>query len=90
MRGSQKKPQNQAMFNALFVLLRPAAKDLETIYVQQQGLTANQAEQATALAMMELLYQSTVNFAPGLGGEPVNPSALMQYHPRYAILASPQ
>lgn len=87
---SQKSPQNEAMFDALFLLLRPAAKDLETVYIQQQGLTTKDAEQASALAMMELLYQSTINFAPGLGGDPVDPLTLVHYKPRYAILASPQ
>jgi uncharacterized protein len=87
---SQKSPENQAMFNKLFALLRPAAMDLETIYVQEQGLTTAQAEQATALAMMELLYQSTINFAPGLGAGPVQAAAYKSYQPRYPIIASPQ
>ena len=87
---SQKSPDNQAMFNKLFALLRPAATDLDTIYVQQQGLTANDAAQATALAMMELLYQSTINFAPNLGSGPAAPAAYKSYQPRYPILANPQ
>ena len=87
---SQKTPENQTMFNKLFTLLRPAALDLEQVYVQQQGLTTNEAQQATALAMMELLYQSTINFAPGLGAGPAVASAYKHYTPRYPILASPQ
>jgi uncharacterized protein len=87
---SQKSPQNQAQFNRLFALLRPAAVDLNTIYVQQQGLSTSDAEQATALAMMELLYQSTINFAPGLAGGPADPAVYKHYQPRYPILASPQ
>jgi uncharacterized protein YecT (DUF1311 family) len=87
---SQKSGQNQSMFNNLFALMRPAAADLQAIYVQQQGLTASQAEQATALAMMELLYQATINIAPELGGEPADPSSFARYQPKYAILVSPQ
>jgi uncharacterized protein len=87
---SQESPENQAQFNKLFALLRPAAQDLDTIYVQQQGLSASDAEQATALAMMELLYQSTINFAPGLGSGPADAAAYKHYQPRYPILASPQ
>jgi len=87
---SQKSAQNQAQFTQLFTLLRPAAMDLQTIYVQQQGLTANDAAQATAIAMMELLYQSTVNFAPALGSGPAQAAAFKNYQPRYPILADPQ
>jgi hypothetical protein len=87
---SQKSQANQTAFNSLFALLRPAAIDLDTIYVQQQGLSAKDAEQATAIAMMELLYQSTTYFAPGLGSGPADPSGYVTYHPRYPILATPQ
>ena len=87
---SQKSPANQAMFNKMFGLLRPAATDLDTIYVQQQGLTPNDAEQMTAIAMMELLYQSTTYLSPGLGSGPADPSNYGTYQPRYPILASPQ
>jgi len=87
---SQKSQANQDMFNKLFALLRPAAMELDTIYVQQQGLTARDAEQATAIAMMELLYQSTTYFAPGLGSGPADPSSFTTYKPRYPILANPQ
>ncbi len=87
---SQKSAQNQAMFNQLFTLLQPAAVDLDKIYVQQQGMNAGDAEQATALAMMELLYQSTINFAPDLGSGPADPARYKSYRPRYPILANPQ
>jgi hypothetical protein len=87
---SQKSQQNQAQFNQLFALLRPAAMDLDTLYVQQQGLTVSDAQQATALAMMELLYQSTINFAPGLGSGPADPATYKSYQPRYPIIANPQ
>jgi uncharacterized protein len=87
---SQKSPQNQAMFNQLFTLLQPAAVDLDKIYVQQQGMNTGDAQQATALAMMELLYQSTINFAPGLGSGPADPARYKTYAPRYPILANPQ
>jgi uncharacterized protein len=87
---SRQSPQNQAEFTQLFTLLRPAAVDLDTIYVQQQGLKPSDAEQATALAMMELLYQSTIYIAPQLGGGPADPSGYGSYRPRYPILANPQ
>jgi uncharacterized protein len=87
---SQKSQQNQTEFNQLFSLLSPAASDLQTIYVQQQGLTAAQAEQATAITMMELLYQATVYLDPSLGSGPADPASYANYHPRYPILANPQ
>lgn len=87
---SQQNPSNQAAFSKLFTLLQPAAQDLDTIYVQQQGLTSNDAEQATALAMMELLYQATTYLSPGLGAGPALPGNYRGYRPRYPILASPQ
>jgi uncharacterized protein len=87
---SQKSQQNQAEFNQLFALLTPAAKDLDTVLVQQQGLSAAQAEQATAIAMMELLYQTTYFIDPGLGAGPVDPASYANYRPRYPILANPQ
>jgi uncharacterized protein len=87
---SQKNQQNQAAFNQLFALLRPAATELETIYVQQQGLSAAQAEQATAIAMMELLYETASFTHPGLGSGPVAAADYAHYQPRYPILANPQ
>ena len=57
----------QAQFTQLFTLLRPAAMDLQTIYVQQQGLT------------MELLYQPTVNLAPALESGPAEPADFRHY-----------
>lgn len=86
---SQKSPANQAEFSKLFALLQPAASDLDAIYVQQQGLTTNDAEQATALAIMELLYQSTITISPGLGSGPADPLRHLSYRPRYPILAEP-
>jgi hypothetical protein len=87
---SQKSQSNQAAFNQLFALLHPAATELETIYVQQQGLSAAQAEQATAIATMELLYETTTFSNPGLGSGPVEPGGYANYRPRYPILANPQ
>jgi len=87
---SQKGQQNQTEFNQLFALLTPAATELDTVYVQQQGLTAAQAEQATAIAMMELLYQTTYYLDPGLGAGPIDPADYTNYRPRYPILANPQ
>jgi len=86
---SKQSPANQAQFTQLFALLQPAAQDLDTIYVQQQGLNVSDAAQATAVAMMELLYQATVNIAPGLGAGPAEPADFADYAPRYPILANP-
>ncbi len=87
---SQESSVNRLQFTKLFALLRPAAIDLGTIYVQHQGLSPNDAEQATAIAMMELLWQATNYMAPGLGSGPVDAAAYSNYHPRYAILPEPQ
>jgi len=86
---SQQSAANEAQFTRLFALLQPAAQDLDTIYVQQQGIPVNDAAQATAIAMMELLYQATINVAPGLAGTPNSPTDFANYQPRYSILASP-
>jgi uncharacterized protein YecT (DUF1311 family) len=86
---SQQSPANQAEFSRLFALLQPAAQDLDTIYVQQQGVKVNDAAQATAVAMMELLYQATINMAPGLGAGPADPADFAAYAPRYPVLANP-
>jgi len=86
---SQQSPANQAQFTQLFALLQPAAQDLDTIYVQQQGVKTGDAAQATAVAMMELLYQATINMAPGLGAGPADPAEFAGYVPKYSILASP-
>lgn len=87
---SQKSPQNKKSFDRLFPLLRPAAQELAQIYRQQQGLSASDAEQATSLALLELLYQSTTFLAPGLAAGPADPAAYRHEKPRYPILASPQ
>ncbi len=86
---SQRSPANQAQFNRLFALIHPAAIDLDTIYVQQQGIKPDEAEQVTAIAMMELLYQSTLDISPNLGSGPANPADFTGYKPLYPILASP-
>ena len=86
---SQQSPANQAAFTQLFTLLHPAAVDLDTIYVQQQGLPVNDAAQATAITMMELLYQASINISPGLGNGPASPADFNNYKPRYSILANP-
>lgn len=86
---SQKSPQNKAIFDRLFALLRPAAIDLAHIYQQQQGLTPAQSEQATSIAIMENLYLATAFLAPGLDAGPADPASYRRYHPRYPILASP-
>jgi uncharacterized protein len=86
---SRQSPQNAAQFQQFFALARPAAEDLDTIYVQRQGLSASQAQQATALTMMELFYQAADNLAPTLGGTAEIPAAEQSYQPRYPILATP-
>jgi hypothetical protein len=62
---------------------------LQNSACRQQGLTTGDAEQATALAIMELLYQSTITISPGLGSGPADPASHLSYHPRYPILADP-
>jgi uncharacterized protein len=86
--GNQ-NPANQAQLSHLLNLLRPAAIDLDSIYVQQQGLSASDAEQATSLAMLELLWQATNYMSPAIGAGPVDPLTYQHYQPRYPILGSP-
>jgi uncharacterized protein YecT (DUF1311 family) len=84
---STQSAENKAVFDKLFALMRPAAADLVRAYQTTQALDAKEATQAGGTAVMELLYQATVNIAPGLGAAPDVASG---YKPRYPILASPQ
>ncbi len=84
---SAKSVANKAVFDQLFALIRAAAADLVRGYQTSQALDATEARQAGGLAVMELLYQATINIAPGLGARP-EPSA--GYRPRYPIIAAPQ
>ncbi len=84
---SAKDAANKMLFDRVFALLRPAAADLVHAYQTAQALDADEARQAGAIAVMEKLYQATVNIAPGLGR---TPEPVPGYRPRYPILASPQ
>ena len=84
---SSRDPANKALFDQVFALLRPAATELVRVYQTAQGLNATEAAQAGGIAVMELLYQATVNIAPGLGGDPSLPPGT---RPHYPILAAPQ
>ena len=87
---SQKSPENKAAFDQLFAQLRPAALDLGKVYREQQGLAKADAEPAVGVAMMELLYQATIYWAPTIAAAPEGAEAYRGYKPRYATLASPQ
>ncbi len=84
---SNRGAANKALFDRLFALLRPAAADLVHAFQTAQALSADEARQAGGIAVMELLYQATVNIAPGLASRP---EPVPGYRPRYPILASPQ
>ncbi len=84
---SAASPANKALFDQAFALLRPAAAELVRGYQTGQALDANEARQAGALAVMELLYQATANIAPGLGDDP---GVVAGYQARYPIIAMPQ
>ncbi len=84
---SAKDPANKALFDRVFMLLRPAAADLVHGYQTGQALDGNEARQAGGIAVMELLYQATVAIAPDLGSVP---EPVPGYRPRYPIIASPQ
>ncbi len=84
---SAQAPANKALFDKAFALLRPAAADLVRGYQTGQALDADEARQAGAIAIMELLYEATVNLAPGLGAAP---EPVAGYRPRYPIIAAPQ
>ncbi len=86
---SAKDPANKAMFNQAFTLLRPAARDLVDAYQQTQGLSGQEAQDATGIAIMELLYGATVSIAPALGGDLNAPGSAAGRKARYPILASP-
>ena len=81
---------NKPVFDQVFARLRPVATELVRTYQTTQGLTAQEATQAAGLAVMELLYQSTVTIAPGLGADLAAPASAAGTRPRYPILASPQ
>ena len=82
---SQRDPANQAAFATVFQNVRPVAQELVTTYQQTQGLTAEEAKQAGALAVMEFLYGAASGISPGLGSSLTVP----QEQPRYGILATP-
>ncbi len=84
---SARTAANKALFDQLFAQLRPAAADLVRGYQTGQALDASEARAAGAVAIMELLYQATVNIAPGLGRDPATAPG---YRARYPIIAAPQ
>ena len=84
---SGKDAANKALFDRLFALLRPAAAELVRGYQTGQALDAAEARQAGGLAVMELLYEASVNVAPGVGA---SAAPLAGYRPRYPIIAAPQ
>jgi uncharacterized protein YecT (DUF1311 family) len=86
---STSDPAHKPVFDKAFSLLRPAANDLVHAYQQTQALSGEEARQAAGLAIMELLYGATVNFAPGLGADLHAPASAAGTRPRYPILASP-
>jgi uncharacterized protein YecT (DUF1311 family) len=83
-------PDNKLVFDAVFGGLHDAARNLVRTYQQTQGLTAEEAKDSAALAIMELLYSATVNIAPSLGADLGAPRDAAGYTPRYPILATPQ
>ncbi len=86
---STRAPANKAMFDQAFALLRPAAQDLARAYQQSQALSGPEAQEATGIAIMELLYGATTSISPGLGADLAAPGSAAGRKPRYPILASP-
>jgi uncharacterized protein YecT (DUF1311 family) len=86
---STSDPAHKPVFDKMFALLRPAAADLVRAYQQTQALSGDEAKEAAGLAIMELMYGSTVNIAPGLGADLQAPGDAAGSKPRYPILASP-
>ncbi len=84
---SGKSPANKALFDRAFALLRPAAAELVRAYQTTEGLSGPEATQASGIAVMELLYQASVDVAPGLGSLADVPAG---YRAKYPILAAPQ
>lgn len=86
---SSSDPAHKLVFDKMFALLRPAAADLVRAYQQSQALSGPEAKEAAGLAVMELIYGSTVNLAPGLGADLHAPASAEGLKPRYPILAAP-
>ena len=87
---SARDPANKAIFDKLFGLQRAAAQELVHAYQATEALSAGEATQATALAVMEMLYDATKNIAPEIGSDLGGPSDAAGTRPRYGVLASPQ
>jgi len=73
---------HKALFDSVFAHLRPAAQELVDYYQQMQALSGVEAKEAAGLAVMELMYDATVNIAPDI--------EVGAGQPRYPILASPR
>lgn len=85
---ARRRPESAALVAPVLHAMRPAAQALLAAYQQMQGLSADEARTATAVAIMELLYDASTTLAPTLGAgldAPAAPAA----PPRYPILAEP-
>ncbi len=80
-------PANKVLFDRALALLRPAAIDLVRAYQTTEALSGPEATQAGGIAVMELLYEASLNVAPGLGASREVPAG---YRAKYPILAAPQ
>ena len=87
---SARDPANKAMFDRLFGLEHAAAQELVHAYQTTEALSAGEATQAAALAVMDLLYGATVNIAPEIGSDLGGPGDVTGTPARYGILALPQ
>lgn len=86
---ADQSPANKQKFNEIFARMKPAAQEFLNFLQQTQGLDATEAKEATAIAMMELLYGGTIVIAPSLGSDLDGPGAVAGYRARYPIIASP-
>jgi uncharacterized protein len=86
---STKDAANKPEFDQVFSSLRPAAQELLAAYQQTQALSGDEATQAVALAVMELLYGAAEGVSAGLGADLDAPGSAAGTRPRYPILASP-
>ena len=87
--GAPRRRRTRPCSTKAFALLRPAAQDLARAYQQTQALSGPEAQEATGIAIMELLYGATTSIAPGLGADLGAPGSAAGSRPRYPILASP-
>ena len=86
---SDKVPANKAVFDKIFAEMRPAAQEVLASFQQTQGLDSAEAKDATAIAMLEILYGASVTIAPDLGSDLEGPWGARDYRAKYPIIASP-